>query len=130
LKRTPKALRKRAFLAVAVRSGEDTGYELRAFPGRHKFQLIRRPSGGGSEFPVGGTESKIRGVGKANVLRVAAFGNRVTAKINGNRVARVTDPDAAQVNGQKVEVAIGNKKRSHRSVLASVDDLKLQVPKP
>ncbi len=130
LKDTPKALRDSAYLAVLVRSDKDSGYELRVFPSRHRFQLIRRPSGGGSDFPAKGTKSAIKDVGKPNVLRLAAVGDHVTAKVNGKRVARVTDSKPADVDGRKLEVAVGNKKRSDRAVLATIDDLKLQVPNP
>jgi len=130
LKDTPKALRDSAYLAIAVRSDKDSGYELRVFPSRHRFQLIRRPSGGGSDFPVKGSKSAIKDVGKPNVLRLAAVGDHVTAKVNGKRVARVTDSKPAGVNGRKLEVAVGNNKRSDREVLATLDNLKLQVPNP
>jgi len=130
LKDTPKALRKSAYEAIVVRSDKKAGYELRVFPSRHKFELIRRPRGGGSDFPAKGTKSAIKNVGKPNVLRLAAVGPHVTAKLNGKRVARVKDSKPSQVNGRNLEVVIGNKKRSDRAVLATIDDLKLQVPKP
>jgi len=130
LKDTPKALRDSAYLAVAVRSDKGSGYELRVFSSRHKFQVIRRPTDGGSDFPAKGTASAIKNVGKPNVLRLSASGDQVTAKVNGTRVARVTDSNSAEVDGRKLEVAVATKKRSDRAVLATVDDLKLQVPNP
>jgi hypothetical protein len=130
LKDTPKALRDSAFVAIVVRSDKGSGYELRVFPSRHKFELIRRPTGGGHDFPAKGTKSAIKNVGKPNVLSLAAVGDHVTAKVNGKRMARVTDSKPSQVNGRKLEVAIGNKKRSDRAVLATIDNLKLQVPNP
>jgi ribosomal protein S8E len=130
LKRTPKSTRRGAYLAIAVRVGKNTGYELRAFPKKHKFVLRRSPSGGGGGFPANGTSSAIKGVSKPNVLRLRAVGDKVTARVNGTKVAEVTDSNPGEVDGRKLEVAVGHKKNSPKPVLAVLDDLKLQVPNP
>jgi hypothetical protein len=130
LKATPKGIRGTAYVAVVVRSGKGSGYELRIFPKQHKFQLRRAPSGGGSGFPAEGTSQAIKGVGKPNVLRLKAFGNKVTARVNGTQLAKVTDSNAGQVDGRKLEVAVGNKRRSNKQVVATFDNLKLLVPNP
>jgi hypothetical protein len=128
LRATPKGIRGSAYVAVSVRSGKSSGYELRIFPKRHKFQLHRVPSGGG--FPAKGRNQAIKGVGKPNVVRLKAFGNKVTARVNGTKLAKVTDSDAGQVNGRKLEVAVGSTRRSHKQVVATFDNLKLVVPNP
>jgi hypothetical protein len=130
LKATPKAVRDGAYLAIAVRSGKTSGYELRVFPTKHKFQLVRSPSGGGSGFPAKGKSSAIKGFRKANTLRLKADNDKVTAKVNGIRVAKVTDSNPAQVGGRKLEVAIGHSRHSRKPVLGTIDNLKLQVPNP
>ena len=91
-------------MAVAVRSGKSSGYELRIFPKRHKFQLRRSPSGGGGGFPAKGRSRAIKGVSKPNIVRLKAVGNRVTARVNGTQLAKVTDSNAGQVDGRKLEV--------------------------
>jgi hypothetical protein len=45
-------------------------------------------------------------------------------------VAEVTDSNAGQVGGRKLEVLVGNKRSTKKDVVASLDNLKLQVPSP
>jgi hypothetical protein len=130
LKNTPKGLRKSAYVTVAVRSGKNSGYELRVFPRRHRFQLRRSPSDGGGGFPAQGRSRAIKGVGKPNVVRLKAIGNRVTATVNGRQLAQVTDSNAGQVGGRRLEVGVGSTRRSHKRIVATFDNLKLQVPNP
>jgi hypothetical protein len=130
LKKTPRGIRGSSYVAVAVRSGKSSGYELRIFPKRHKFQLRRAPSGGGGGFPAKGRSQAIKGVNKPNVLRLKAFGNRVTARVNGTQLAKVTDSNAGQVGGRKLEVSVGSTRRSNKDVAATFDNLKLLVPNP
>jgi hypothetical protein len=130
LKDTPKGIRSDAYVAVTVRSGKSAGYELRVFPVKHKFRLVRSPSGGGGDFPAKGRSSAIKGFNKPNVLNLKAVGSKVTARVNGTKVAKATDSNPAQVGGRKVEVAIGNGKHTSKTVSATIDDLKLQVPSP
>jgi hypothetical protein len=129
LKATPKGLRRSSYVAVAVRSGKSSGYELRIFPKRHRFLLRRSPSGGGG-FPAKGRSQAIKGVNKPNVVRLKAFGNKVTARVNGTQLAKVTDSNASQVDGRKLEVAVGSTRRSKKRVVATFDNLKLLVPNP
>lgn len=130
LKVTPKGIRDGAYLVLEVRSAKNTGYQLRVFPSKHKFQLVRVPSGGGSGFPAKGTSNAIKGVNKPNVLRLSAVGDKVTAKVNGKKVAGVTDSNAAEVSGRSLEVGVGNKKSTNKVASGTLDDLKVQVPKP
>jgi hypothetical protein len=130
LRATPKGVRRTAYLAIAVRSGKSSGYELRVFPKKHKYLLRRKPAGGGGDFPKQGKSRAVKGVNKANVLRLRAFGNKVTAKVNGRRLAQVTDSNAGEVGGRKLEVSVGQKRRTRKDVVASVDNLRLQVPNP
>jgi hypothetical protein len=130
LRNGSKGLRKHAYVAIAVRSGRTSGYELRVFPVRHSFRLVRNPSGGGHDFPAKGTSKAIKGFNKANVLNLKAVGSRVTARVNGAKVAKASDSNPAQVGGRKLEVAIGSGKRSSKTISATIDNLKLQVPTP
>jgi hypothetical protein len=130
LRSTPKGLRKDAYVAVLVRSGKSSDYELRVFPVRHRFRLVRSPSGGGSGFPSQGRSSAIKGFNKPNVLDLKAVGSRVTARVNGTKIITVTDTDPAQVDGRRLEIAVANGKRSDNTVSATIDKLKVQVPTP
>jgi hypothetical protein len=130
LKATPKGLRGGAYVMLDVRASKSTGYQLRVFPKGHKFQLVRLPSGGGGEFPATGTSNSIKGIDKPNVLRLSAIGDKVTAKANGKKLAGVTDSNAAEVSGRLLEAGIGAKKSSRKPVSGTLDDLKVQVPKP
>jgi hypothetical protein len=130
LRATPKGLRGSAYLAVAVRSGASSRYELRIFPKKHTYELRRAPLGGGGGFPKKGKSRSIKGPNKANVLRLRAVGNTVTAKVNGKRLAQVTDSNAGQVGGRKLEVLVGNKRSTKKDVVANIDNLRLQVPNP
>jgi hypothetical protein len=130
LKVTPKGIRDGAYLVLEVRSAKNTGYQLRVFPRTHKFQLVRVPAGGGSGFPAKGTSNAIKGVNRANVLRLSAVGDKVTAKVNGKKVAGATDSNAAEVSGRSLEVGIGTKKSTPKQTSGTLDDLKVQVPKP
>jgi hypothetical protein len=130
LRATPKGIRRTAYLGIEVRSGKSSGYELRIFPKQHKYVVRRKPGGGGTGFPKQGKSRAVKGVDKANIVRLKAFGNTVTAKVNRRRVARVTDSNAGQVSGRKLEVFVGQKRHTRKDVIASVDNLKLQVPNP
>jgi uncharacterized low-complexity protein len=129
LRATPVGIRRSAYMAVAVRSGKSSRYELRIFPKKHKYELRRIPAGGGGGFPKKGTSRAIK-VNKPNVLRLKAVGNTVTARVNSKKVAQVTDSNPGQVDGRRLEVLVGNKRRTHKDVVASLDNLKLQVPSP
>jgi hypothetical protein len=128
LKQTSKRVRGGAYVAVAVRVSKNSAYELRIFPARKKYQLRRDPSG--DRFPAKGSSSAIKGVNKPNVLSLKAVDDKVSARVNGSKLASVTDPSPNQVKGRKVEVAVGHKRKSGKAVLATLDELKLQVPKP
>ncbi len=130
LRATPKGIRGSAYLSIAVRSGKSSRYELRIFPKKHKYELRRAPAGGGSGFPKQGKSRAIKGANKPNVLRLKAAGNKVTAKVNSRKVAEVTDSNAGQVGGRRLEVFVGNKRSTKKDVVASLDNLKLQVPSP
>ena len=63
-------------------------------------------------------------------MRLKAAGNKVTARVNGTQLAKVTDSNAGQVDGRKLEVGVGSTRRSHKRIVAILDNLKLLVPNP
>ena len=130
LRATPKGLRGSAYLAIAVRSGKSSRYELRIFPKKHKFELRRAPSGGGGGFPETGQSRAIKGVDKPNVLRLKAAGNKVTARVNCTKVAKVTDSNAGQVGGRKLEVGVGSKRSTNKQVVGHLRQPQAAGPEP
>ena len=127
-KQTPKALRAKSFLGVAVRYGGGTGYTLRVFPKLHKFVLRRLPSGKG--FNVSGKSHQIKATNKWNDVRLQAFGTTVKAVVNGKQVAKATDSGASGVKGRKAEVFVGANKKNAVGAYGRVDDIRLAVPSP
>jgi hypothetical protein len=127
LKRTKKSVRGGAFLEVTVRAGGGgTGYSLRVFPKKHRFELRRTP--GSSGFPVDGRDKAIKGINDRNELRVIARGAKVTAEVNGKEVAAVDDANPGQVGGSKVRFAVGNRKRKSKAVIATFKRVGVAVP--
>ena len=120
----PKSLRKTSYLSVGVRSG----YTLRVFPGSKRYELIRRPTGGGSDFPAEGRDKKIGGVGDRNQIAISAQRAKIVAKVNGEVVARASDDDADQIAGRGVGVGVGSTKSSKRPVEATLSKVKVSVP--
>ena len=129
-KNTPKSVRDRVYLGIAVRSAKNVGYELWVFPTERKFKLARLNGGSKPTFLAKGGNKAIKGRGKANHLGLKAVGSKIIAKANGKRLAKTVDRNAGQVDGRKVEVLLGYKKHRNKSVSMTLDDLELQVPNP
>jgi hypothetical protein len=127
-KETPKQLRAKSFLGLAVRTGGGTGYTLRILPKRHQFKLRRTPKGAG--FPVSGKSHAIKATGKWNDVRLQAFGTHVAAFVNGKKLADVNDSAASAVKGRKAGVFAGANKANATGAFARVDDVRLAVPSP
>ena len=127
-KQTPKEIRAKAFLGIAVRYGGGTGYTLRILPNRHQFKLRRLPSGTG--FPAAGKDRSIKATGGWNDIRLQAQGSHLTAIVNGKKVADVDDSGASDVTGRKAEVFAGANKANRIGAFARVDDIRLTVPSP
>lgn len=129
-KSTPKSVRDRVYTGIAVRSAKDVGYELWVFPTERKFKLARLNGGSKPTFLAKGGNKAIKGRGKTNHLGLKAVGSKIIAKANGKRLAKTVDRNAGQVDGRKVELMLGYKKKSSKAVSMTVDDLELQVPNP
>ncbi|MGH2981315.1 MAG: hypothetical protein ACRDKV_04640, partial [Solirubrobacterales bacterium] len=94
---TPPGIQRKVFVAVGVRDGNDGQYQLAVFPRRGRFQLRRDvPPDGDRALLAKGRARAVKGVGKANKLRLRAFpanagGMRVKAWVNGRKVASVLE---------------------------------------
>ena len=127
---TPKNVRKKAYLAVRVRVGKDTFYELRINPKEKEYKLNRTPSGGGSGLPLSGGSKKINPLGKKNKLRLRITDGSATAFVNGKSIATYDDPNPGQVTGRKVAFGIGSTKGANNGPVGVFKSIKVGVPTP
>lgn len=137
---TPKAVKRKAFLAVNLRTGEaGAGYQLAVFPLQRKAQLRKVLSGGEVEYlHIEKGVSAVKGTDQPNELRLRAFNVasgpdkgkcRIVAFVGNRQVADVLDPAAGELQGRGSGFsigAIGNAK----GATGSVDDVVLRVPSP
>lgn len=132
-----KKLQKKAFVGIAVRSSENSGYELRVRPFAGSWQLFRDPRG--AEGPVvfrSGKGKFIKGGvrGNAITLRAFDFGSDTTslsASINGKVVASAQDTGNSQPDGRRTVVTTGVKGSGSGSGIVGIfDDVAIKVPNP
>jgi hypothetical protein len=128
LKGTPKKVRKAAYLAIQVRLGRGDSYELQVRPKSKRFKLVRNPDG--AEFPVSGESRDIGGIGDRNKLRLRAEGSRITAYVNGKRLAKVNDPDADDFKGARLAFGAGSRRNAENGPVATFDRIRVRVPSP
>ena len=127
-KATSSKIRKQAYVAVGARAGKKTGYELRVFPQRGRWEVHRSPTGDG--FPIKGSLKSIKGVGKTNELRLTVFGNTVAAHVNGTKVMFRTDSKAAQVSGANTTIVAAGEKKTGKTMSASFESVRVKLPNP
>jgi hypothetical protein len=131
LKETPKFLRNKAFIEVTVRAGGGgTGYSLRIYPKKQRYELRRGPDGSG--FPKQGHSDAINKIDGKNRIEVIATGAAITAVINGKEVAKVNDSNPGQVDGRKVRFAIGSgsQRDTEKVVVGTFKRVAVSVPDP
>jgi hypothetical protein len=128
LPKTPEKIRKKVYVAVTVREGGGGYYELRVFPEKRKFELVRRPSGDG--FPISGKDGDIGKTGDKNKLTIRALGDVVSGKINKAVVEEFADPDAGALVGSKISIVLGQEGSSQDGASVWFKDLRVSVPNP
>jgi hypothetical protein len=137
---TPKAVKRKAFLALNLRTGEaGAGYQLAVFPLQRKAQVRRVLSDGEIEYlHIEKGVSTVRGTDQANELRLRAFNVtsgpdkgkcRVIAFVGNRQVADVLDPAAGELQGRGSGFSIGAVGNA-KGAVGSVDDVVLRVPSP
>ncbi len=136
---TPKALQRKMFLGLVLRSGGGARYQLVVYPLQQKAQLRKYLADGSVKYLAIEKEvSAVKGLDKANKLRLSAVnvtsgpekGQCVLRATVGSRlVAEVTDAGAGDLSGRASGVAIGSAKNSSGAI-ASVDDVVARVPSP
>lgn len=137
---TPKAVRRRAFLALNLRAGEaGARYQLAVFPLQRKAQLRKvLPDGKVKYLHIEKRVGTVRGTNRANELRLRAFNVtagpekgrcRLAAFVGGKRVASAVDPAAGDLQGRASGFSVGATGNA-RGAVASFDDLVIRVPSP
>lgn len=124
-KKTPKALREAAYLAVKLRLGRGDWYELEIRPKGGRYKLSRSPQEGA--VSEAGRSDAIRKLNKPNALRLEAKGARITASVNGDELVSVVDPNPDEVGGRKVGFGIGSRKNSKRPVVGAFDRVRVGI---
>jgi hypothetical protein len=128
-KQLPKSLRDKVFASISVRNNQSAGYELRVAPGTSSWEVRRDPQAEG--FPLRGTDNAIAGLGKSNKLSLQAFGDSITAAVNGKRVVDgMPDPAAADVEGRRTTIAFGSDGNAKDPIEARFDNLRVRLPSP
>lgn len=128
LPRTPDGIRKRVYVGLTVREGGGGFYELRVYPERRRFSLVRKP--GGDAFPVTAKDNEIGKTGDKNKLTLRALGDAVSAKINKLAVEEVVDPQPGGLPGTKLSLILGQEGGSSEGAAAWFKDVRVSVPNP
>ncbi len=128
-KETPAHLRKSSRFGFRMRAnGTKKYYELRVFPKKHKFVLLRSPKG--DRFPVQGKSKKIKPVGRFTTLQMRTFGHEVLVYVEGKKVAEVNDPDPGDLPGGQLQVFAGVGKHSTKHGIFQLENVRVSVKKP
>jgi hypothetical protein len=137
---TPKSLRKKAYLAVDVRAGEQGAhYQLAVYPLQRKAQLRKTVTNGRTRYlEITKGVTAIKGVNEPTDLRLRAFnvtsGPRkgschILAFVGQTKVADVTDDAAGELQGRSAAISIGASKAA-KGLVGSFDDVVVRVPNP
>jgi hypothetical protein len=132
---TPKALQKKAYVAVQLRAGGGDKYEVRAFPVQKKAQLIKVSEAGTKYLAIKKNVKGVGGLDEPTVIRLRAEKSAGTAAatlsayIGPTLVGQVTDEAAGELAGEASAVSIGATKIAE-GLSGTIDDLAVRVPSP
>ncbi len=135
---TPKALQRKAYLAVELRAGAGAKYALLVYPLQRKVQLIKVTAEGTKYLAIEKNVETVMGVNEANVLRLRAVnatsgpekGQAMLSGYVGKTLAvEATDEGAGELTGRASAISVGAPKNAE-GVVASVDDIVVRVPSP
>ena len=130
---TPKALQRKAYVAIQLRAGGGTKYELRAFPVQRKAQLIKVSEAGTKYLAIKKNLKAIGGINEPTVVRLRiekAAGDAsasVAAFIGPEVVGEVSDEAAGELSGEFSAASVGANKIAE-GLIGSIDDLVVRVP--
>jgi hypothetical protein len=125
---TDEKVRKRVYLALTVREGGGGYYELRIYPERREYRLVRKPDD--DAFPLEGRDDRIGKTGDKNRLTLRALGADVSAKVNKLNVGSVTDSAPNDIGGTKLSLVVGQEGRSNDGAKVWFSKLSVKVPNP
>ena len=128
LEKTDEKVRDKVYVGLTVREGGGGYYELRVYPEKRKYSLVRRPEDEG--FPVTGKDDKIGKAGEKNKLTLGALGDAVSAKVNKTSIEEVVDPAPNDLKGTKISLVLGQEGGSKHGAAVWFKDLSVEVPKP
>jgi hypothetical protein len=136
---TPKRLRRRMFLAVNLRAGGRSKYQLAVLPLQKKVLLRKYESDGSIKYlAIAKSVRSVAGINAANQLRLRAFNIaggpergqcRLLALVGGKLVANVVDPSTSDLSGRTSAVSVGSTGSATRAV-ASFSNVVVRVPSP
>ena len=137
--RRRRRCRARPYLALNLRSGGGSRYQLAVYPKQDKAQMRKILSDGSIVYlAIEKNVEGIEGIGKANELRLRAFNVtegaekgdcHILAYVGGKLVADVTDEGAGELSGQASGFSVGSAKIA-KGAQASFDDVVVRVPNP
>lgn len=133
LSTTPKALQRKAYVAVQLRVGGGSKYELRAFPVQRKAQLLKVSEAGTKYLAIEKGMKAIGGINQPTVVRLRverAAGEAsatIAAFVGPEPVGEATDEAAGELSGEFSAVAVGATKIAE-GLVGSIDDLVVRVP--
>lgn len=139
LSKTPAALQSSTYLALNLRSGGGSRYQLAVYPKQDKAQVRKILSDGSIVYlDIEKNVEGIEGIGKANKLRLRAFNVtegaekgdcHILAYVGGKLVSDVMDEGAGELSGQASGFSVGSAKVA-KGAQASFDDAVVRVPNP
>jgi hypothetical protein len=139
LSSTPKGLQKSTFVALDLRAGGGARYQFAVYPLQRKAQLRKILSDGTVVYlDIEKDLSEVRGLDKANELRLRAFNItegdekgdcHLLAFVGGKQVSNVTDEGAGDLSGRASGFSVGSAKAA-KGAEASFDDVVVRVPGP
>lgn len=130
---TPKALQRKAYVAIQLRAGGGNKYELRAFPVQRKAQLIKVSEAGTKYLAIKKNLKAIGGINEPTVVRLRVektagdASASVAAFIGPEVVGEVTDEAAGELTGEFSAASVGANKIAE-GLIGSIDDLVVRVP--
>jgi hypothetical protein len=137
---TPKAVARKAYLALNLRAGGNGArYQLAAFPLQRKAQLRKVLTDGTVKYLHVEKGVRLRGGNRANDLRLRAFNITsgedkgkctIVAFVGNERIAEATDDAAGFLQGRTSGFSLGTAGGNAKGAKASFDDVVVRVPSP
>jgi hypothetical protein len=130
---TPKALQRKAYVAIQLRAGGGDKYELRAFPVQRKAQLLKVSEAGTKYLAIKKNLKAIGGINEPTVVRLRVekaggdAGAAIAAYIGPEVVGEVSDEAAGELSGEFAAASVGANKIAE-GLSGSIDDLVVRVP--